>query len=99
MLPVVLKMANDAVPNIRFNVAKTLKVRTHWSHPRHTPCEATCFQSPSVLLMSCAAQALLPYVEQSVAQQKIRPVVLHLVNEDNDRDVKFFAQQALAEIS
>jgi len=47
----------------------------------------------------CAAQALLPYVEQSVAQQKIRPVILHLVNEDTDRDVKFFAQQALAEIS
>ena len=30
MMPVVLKMAEDAVPNVRFNVAKSLtKITTH----------------------------------------------------------------------
>jgi len=46
MLPVVLKMANDAVPNIRFNVAKTLKVRStappHVSLPLGPHCSAPC---------------------------------------------------------
>lgn len=63
MLPLVLKMAQDSVPNIRFNVAKTL-------------------------------QTLIPLLDNNVVQTKVKPVLSKLFD-DTDRDVKFFASQAL----
>jgi serine/threonine-protein phosphatase 2A regulatory subunit A len=64
MLPLVLKLATDKVPNVRFNVAKTL-------------------------------QALIPLVDPSVTQTRIKPCLTKMQNEDTDRDVKFYAAQAL----
>jgi len=63
MLPLVLRMAKDRVPNIRFNVAKTIQVLT-------------------------------PLLDATVIETRIKPVLNDLF-EDTDRDVKFFAQQAL----
>jgi len=63
MLPLVIRMSQDSVPNIRFNVAKTL-------------------------------QTLLAHVDGSVAQTQIKTCLTQLY-EDGDRDVKFYANQAL----
>lgn len=63
MLPLVLKLAQDPVPNIRFNVAKTL-------------------------------HSLIPLLDSSVVQTKIKPCLQELLK-DSDRDVKFYASQAL----
>lgn len=64
MLPLVIRMADDPVPNIRFNVAKTVAV-------------------------------LIPLIDSNLVQQKVKPILNKLFNEDADRDVKFFAGQAL----
>jgi serine/threonine-protein phosphatase 2A regulatory subunit A len=66
MLPLVIRMADDPVPNIRFNVAKTL----------HT---------------------LIKYLDANVVQTKVKPCLSKLY-EDKDRDVKFYAAQALSAI-
>jgi len=63
MLPLVIRMATDQVPNIRFNVAKTLRV-------------------------------LIPLLDGAVVQKTIKPTLTTLF-EDVDRDVKYFAGQAL----
>lgn len=64
MLPLIIRMAEDPVPNIRFNVAKTLSV-------------------------------LIPLiVDNTIVSQKIKPV-LNKLFADDDRDVKFYAGQAL----
>lgn len=63
MLPLVVRMSSDPVPNIRFNVAKTLQI-------------------------------LIPLLDQTVVQQRIRPCLAKLYD-DPDRDVKFYAGQAL----
>jgi len=63
LLPMVLEMANDAVPNIRFNVAKGL-------------------------------QMMAPICGREVCDSQIRPVLALLV-EDPDRDVRFFAVEAI----
>lgn len=63
MLPLVLRMAQDPVPNIRFNVAKTL-------------------------------QTLIPLLDPNVVQTKVKTTLSKLFD-DADRDVKFFAGQAL----
>jgi serine/threonine-protein phosphatase 2A regulatory subunit A len=62
-LPLVIRLAQDPVPNIRFNVAKTI----------HT---------------------LIPLLDSAAAQQKVKPTLSKLFD-DTDRDVKFFASQAL----
>jgi len=64
MLTLVLRLAGDTVPNIRFNVAKTLK-------------------------------SLIKFVDQTTIQTKIKPCLLKLLD-DPDKDVKFFAHQALS---
>lgn len=63
MLPLVLRLGQDTVPNIRFNVAKTLST-------------------------------LIPLLDSTVVQQKVRPCLSKLFD-DTDRDVKFYASQAL----
>ena len=63
MLPIVLRMGSDPVPNIRFNVAKTL-------------------------------QALLPLFETAVVQQQVKPRLFE-PSEDADKDVQYYASQAL----
>jgi serine/threonine-protein phosphatase 2A regulatory subunit A len=63
MLPLLLRLAPDTVPNIRFNVAKTLST-------------------------------LIPLLDGTVVQQKVRPCLSKLFD-DTDRDVKFYASQAL----
>lgn len=67
LLPWVFEMAKDTVPNIRFNVAKTL-------------------------------QLLVPFLDGSVVQNKVKAVLVKL-SEDVDKDVKFFALQALQSCS
>jgi serine/threonine-protein phosphatase 2A regulatory subunit A len=64
LLPLVLRMAQDKVANIRFNVAKTL-------------------------------QALIPHIDAATVQSRVKPC-LQKLTEDSDRDVKFYATQALA---
>ena len=56
-------MADDKVPNVRFNVAKAL-------------------------------QQLMPLLDASVVQQRVKPCLLKLV-EDKDKDVRYFAEQGL----
>jgi serine/threonine-protein phosphatase 2A regulatory subunit A len=63
MLPLVIRLAQDRVPNIRFNVAKTL-------------------------------HALVPLLDTNVVQTRVKPTLSKLFD-DTDRDVKFFAGQAL----
>eukprot|EP01087_Luapelamoeba_hula_P024695 TRINITY_DN949_c0_g1_i1.p1 TRINITY_DN949_c0_g1~~TRINITY_DN949_c0_g1_i1.p1 ORF type:complete len:586 (+),score=99.05 TRINITY_DN949_c0_g1_i1:135-1892(+) len=64
MLPLVIRMADDAVPNIRFNVAKTL----------HT---------------------LIKHLDAKTLSDRVKPCLTKLYEQDSDRDVKFFASQAL----
>lgn len=64
MLPLVIRMADDSVPNIRFNVAKTLGV-------------------------------LIKNLDANTIQTKVKPTLTKLY-EDSDRDVKFYASQALS---
>ena len=64
MLPLVLKMSKDPVPNIRFNVAKVL-------------------------------QKLISQVDSSTVAKDIKPT-LQTLHEDGDKDVKYFAAEALA---
>jgi len=63
MLPVVLRMRDDPVPNIRFNVAKTL-------------------------------QLLISHLDSGVVQTQVEPC-LRTLKEDSDKDVRYFAGQAL----
>jgi len=63
MLPLVIRMAQDPVPNIRFNVAKTL-------------------------------HSLIPHLDTTAVQTKVKPCLSKLFD-DTDRDVKFYASQAL----
>ena len=62
----VTRMAGDPVPNIRFNVAKTLG-------------------------------ALIAVVDGDAASSQIRPALTTLVDDD-DPDVKFFAQESIAKL-
>lgn len=64
MLPLVIRMAEDPVPNIRFNVAKTMGV-------------------------------LIKNLDTNTIQTKVKPALTKLY-EDSDRDVKFYASQALS---
>jgi serine/threonine-protein phosphatase 2A regulatory subunit A len=61
VLPLVLEMATDTVPNIRFNVAKELEILTP----------------------SCGVSAY---------ESQVHPVLIMLL-EDDDRDVRFFAEK------
>jgi len=63
MLPIVVLMKDDPVPNIRFNVAKTL-------------------------------DALISQLDGAVVQAQVKPCLLSLAD-DADKDVRFFATQAL----
>ena len=64
ILPVVTEMARDNVPNVRFNVAKTLELlMTHMT-------------------------------DKSAVSAKIVPI-LNSLDEDQDKDVKYFAHKAL----
>uniref|UniRef100_A0A8C3PAC3 Protein phosphatase 2 scaffold subunit Aalpha n=1 Tax=Chrysemys picta bellii TaxID=8478 RepID=A0A8C3PAC3_CHRPI len=63
MLPTVLRMAGDAVANVRFNVAKSL-------------------------------QKIGPILDNSTLQNEVKPV-LEKLTQDQDVDVKYFAQEAL----
>jgi len=63
MLPLVIRMAQDPVPNIRFNVSKTL-------------------------------HGLIPLLDANVVQTRVKPTLSKLFD-DSDRDVKFYASQAL----
>jgi len=63
MLPVVLTMRHDPVPNIRFNVAKSL-------------------------------QSLIAQLDAAVVQDQVKPCLIQLA-EDDDKDVRYFASQAL----
>lgn len=67
MLPLVIKMSEDPVPNIRFNVAKTLGI-------------------------------LAKNLDANTIQTKVKPTLTKLY-EDADRDVKFYASQALSVLS
>jgi len=64
MLPLVMRMAEDPVPNIRFNAAKTLG-------------------------------SLIKHLDANTVQTKVKPGLTKLY-EDTDRDVKFYASQALS---
>ncbi|XP_057245028.1 serine/threonine-protein phosphatase 2A 65 kDa regulatory subunit A alpha isoform-like isoform X1 [Malurus melanocephalus] len=63
MLPTVLRMAADAVANVRFNVAKSL-------------------------------QRIGPILDSGTLQTEVKPV-LEKLTQDQDVDVKYFAQEAL----
>ncbi|XP_062915845.1 serine/threonine-protein phosphatase 2A 65 kDa regulatory subunit A alpha isoform-like [Mobula hypostoma] len=63
MLPTVLQMAGDQVPNVRFNVAKSL-------------------------------QKIGPVLDASTLQNKFKPI-LEKLGQDQDMDVKYFAQEAM----
>ncbi|PIO22739.1 hypothetical protein AB205_0008830, partial [Aquarana catesbeiana] len=63
MLPTVVRMAGDAVANVRFNVAKSL-------------------------------QKIGPTLDNSTLQNDVKPV-LEKLTQDQDVDVKYFAQEAL----
>ncbi len=63
MLPVLLKAAQDPVPNIRLRAAKVLGI-------------------------------VGQKVEEAHLQQSVKPVLARMV-QDSDRDVKYFAEEAL----
>lgn len=64
LLPLVLRMVEDTVPNIRFKVAKSLGV-------------------------------IAKYADATVVQNRIRPALESLLT-DSDKDVRFYANQAIA---
>jgi len=63
MLPLLLRLSKDPVPNIRFNVAKVLRV-------------------------------VIPLVGKDVTESRVKPI-LRTLTEDEDIDVKYFANLAL----
>jgi len=63
MLPLLLRLSKDPVPNIRFNVAKVLRV-------------------------------VVPLIGKELADSRVRPILKDLA-EDEDVDVKYFANIAL----
>lgn len=66
ILPIVLDMATDIVPNIRFNVAKELV-------------------------------NFLPLCETEIIESQVYPI-LQILAEDEDRDVRYFAEKSLSTI-
>jgi len=65
LLPILIKLAADPVPNIRFNACKTFK-------------------------------SLIPLLDSTAVQTRVKPVLQNLLSNDTDRDVRFFAEQALS---
>jgi len=63
LLPVVIELSSDRVPNIRLNVAKSFQV-------------------------------IIPLVDNSVVETKIKPSLSKLL-EDKDKDVKYFSNIAI----
>ena len=53
MMPVVVKMAEDPVPNVRFNVAKSLtRITSHIDQRSESTCVFPCVACP-LLLLGC----------------------------------------------
>jgi len=67
LVPIVIELSSDRIPNIRLNVAKTL-------------------------------QTIIPLVDSSVVESKIKPALSKLLD-DKDKDVKYFSSAAIGEIS
>lgn len=90
MLPVVLKMANDQVANVRFNVAKSLQKigpvleSLYVVCPRARRCPLGPEATIKTLYLFCF----------SALQTEVKPVLEKLTT-DTDMDVKYFAQEAL----
>ncbi len=100
LLPFVLKLAADIVPNIRFNVAKLFAAfanppppvaasSTSASDPSFDPATMSSFSLPPMPVVEAAPWP----VDLLVAH--VRPALVKL-SEDADGDVRFFALQALA---
>lgn len=90
MLPVVLKMANDQVANVRFNVAKSLQK----IGPVLDSLYAAGAPSHCRLLDPEGKTLTVFFFSFSALQTEVKPVLEKLTT-DTDMDVKYFAQEAL----
>ncbi|XP_072125752.1 serine/threonine-protein phosphatase 2A 65 kDa regulatory subunit A beta isoform-like [Mobula birostris] len=89
MLPTVLQMAGDQVANIRFNVAKSLQKIGPVLDARSNPAKTTVSAGPIV-------PGSQPGVHGPLAtlQNEFKPI-LEKLGQDQDMDVKYFAQEAM----
>lgn len=84
MLPTVLLLSSDSVPNVRFNVAKTLKLLAKDLDQRFVGLE---------LLDQNSYLAIL-FLQSSVVQNQIKPCLTKLLK-DSDNDVRYYADEGL----
>lgn len=89
MLPVVLKMSNDQVANVRFNVAKSLQ--------KIGPVLDSKCVMPDLfgIILDIVVALLIKLSFYSCLQTEVKPVLEKLAS-DQDMDVKYFAQEAIS---
>lgn len=102
MLPVVLKMSNDQVANVRFNVAKSLQKigpvldsKYVYLHMNAFLCVVFYFilEMTRSHVLKCHLTCCLSF--SSSLQTEVKPVLEKLAA-DQDIDVKYFAQEAIS---
>lgn len=91
MLPVVLKMSNDQVANVRFNVAKSLQKIGPVLDSKYVLC-LTPKRNP---IKSRTRFNEFGFFIFSALQTEVKPVLEKLAS-DSDMDVKYFAQEAIS---
>ncbi|KAG5917938.1 hypothetical protein E4U53_004143 [Claviceps sorghi] len=89
ILPMLDKMVDDEIPNIRFNVAKTYSVLI--SALRRLPEEGTLYS-----LEKEGIEAAPSHKGHELIQQRVLPNLAKL-QKDDDVDVRYFATTAVAE--
>lgn len=94
MLPVVIKMSNDQVANVRFNVAKSLQKIGPVLDSKYVPPPSLSFPQCDVASLSSASVTTLSFL-LSALQTEVKPVLEKLAT-DSDMDVKYFAQEAIS---
>lgn len=107
MLPVVLKMSNDQVANVRFNVAKSLqKIGPVLDSKYVVFVSITGFLSTVTQICYHTKKKKRTSIDnlfnnshlslsQSALQTEVKPVLEKLAT-DTDMDVKYFAQEAIS---
>ncbi|CAP68699.1 uncharacterized protein PODANS_7_6690 [Podospora anserina S mat+] len=91
ILPMLEKLTGDAIPNIRFNVAKTYTIII--GVLRRLPAEGTIFT-----LEKAGAPFTASPRGQGLIDERVLPC-LEKLKDDEDIDVRFFAAQAIAAAS
>lgn len=92
MVPIVLAMANDNVPNVRFNVVKTLKKIGLIFPQKYVSLKKIYYLNKYYLRSS-----MNTFLFSDDVKSKIK-LVLDELNVDTDVDVRYFAAEALTVI-